>query len=50
MRTPSFWPLDLDWDEQIYDKVAWDLPGLRRRLREKRKSTKRLTRKTLAAL
>jgi hypothetical protein len=41
MTTPKFWPLDLDPEGQIYENVAWDLPGLRRRPSAK-KTTKRL--------
>jgi hypothetical protein len=42
MTTPNFWPLDLDPEGQIYDNVAWDLPGFRRR----RSSVKNTTRRT----
>jgi hypothetical protein len=30
MNTRKFWPLDLDPEGQIYENVAWDLPGFRR--------------------
>jgi len=26
---PQFWPLDDDADVEIYDTLAWDLPGFR---------------------
>jgi hypothetical protein len=29
MNTSKFWPLDYDTDGEIYENVAWDLPGLR---------------------
>jgi hypothetical protein len=31
MSTSKFWPLDYDSDGEIYENVAWDLPGFRRR-------------------
>ncbi len=30
MKTRKFWPLDSDSEEEIYENVAWDLPGFRR--------------------
>lgn len=27
----NFWPLDYDTEDEIYDNLSWDLPGLRRR-------------------
>jgi hypothetical protein len=30
MSTARFWTLDIDLEGQIYDNVAWDLPGFRR--------------------
>jgi len=30
MSTFKFWPLDYDPDGEIYENVAWDLPGFRR--------------------
>ena len=29
----SFWPLDYEIEDEIYDNLAWDLPGLRKRKR-----------------
>jgi hypothetical protein len=29
MKTRKFWPLDSDLEGQIYENVAWDLPGFR---------------------
>jgi len=29
MNTRKFWPLDIDPEGEIYENVAWDLPGLR---------------------
>jgi len=30
MTTHKFWPWDYDPDGEIYENVAWDLPGFRR--------------------
>ena len=30
MSTRNFWPLDYDPEGEIYENVAWDLPGFRR--------------------
>jgi len=30
MKTRKFWPLDSDTEGEIYENVAWDLPGFRR--------------------
>jgi len=30
MTKRKFWPLDYDPDGEIYENVAWDLPGYRR--------------------
>lgn len=27
MNTRKFWPLDFDPEGEIYENVAWDLPG-----------------------
>jgi hypothetical protein len=27
MNTRNFWPLDFDPEEEIYENLAWDLPG-----------------------
>ena len=29
MSTSKYWPIDTDPEGQIYDNVAWDLPGFR---------------------
>jgi hypothetical protein len=31
MQKRKFWPFDCDPDGEIYENVAWDLPGYRRR-------------------
>jgi hypothetical protein len=31
MTTRKFWPLDFDPEGEIYENVAWDLPGFRLR-------------------
>jgi hypothetical protein len=41
MRTPKFWPLDMDSEGQIYDNPAWDLPGFRRRAVPAKQTAKR---------
>ncbi len=33
MTTRKFWPLDFDPEGEIYENVAWDLPGFRGRRR-----------------
>jgi hypothetical protein len=40
--TPRFWPLDYDPDGEIYENLAWDLPG--RRIRRVGKSASRVSR------
>lgn len=34
MEKRKFWPLDFDPEGEIYDNVAWDLPGYRSQRRE----------------
>jgi hypothetical protein len=29
MTTHRFWPLDYNPEDEIYESVAWDLPGFR---------------------
>jgi hypothetical protein len=29
MMKRQFWPLDYDPEDEIYDSLAWDLPGYR---------------------
>ena len=31
MKTRKFWPLDSNLEGEIYENVAWDLPGYRPR-------------------
>lgn len=31
MNTRNFWPLDFDPEGEIYESVAWDLPGFKNR-------------------
>jgi len=40
MITRKFWPLDSDLEGEIYENVAWDLPGFRRESPEKRTSAR----------
>jgi hypothetical protein len=37
MSAFNFWPLDYDPDGEIYENVAWDLPGFRPRKKTTRK-------------
>ena len=30
MSNPKYWPLDYEPEDEIYDNLAWDLPGFRR--------------------
>ncbi len=30
MNTRKFWPLDFDPEGEIYESLAWDLPGFKR--------------------
>jgi hypothetical protein len=41
MSESKFWLLDYDPEGQIYDNLAWDLPGFRRELRVPPKSKRR---------
>ena len=38
MDTRKFWPLDFDPEGEVYENVAWDLPGYRRRRTAHRRS------------
>jgi hypothetical protein len=42
MNKRNFWPLDLDPEEEIYENLAWDLPGYKRH-RENRSSPRTVT-------
>ena len=39
MSNPKYWPLDYEPEGEIYDNLAWDLPGYQRdrKVRSKRK-------------
>ena len=41
MNTRKFWPLDFDPEGEIYENVAWDLPGYQRS-RESRPTPQRV--------
>ncbi len=45
MNTRKFWPLDYDPEGEIYENLAWDLPGFRHGRREKQTSRKASERK-----
>jgi hypothetical protein len=42
MEKRKFWPLDFDPEGEIYDNVAWDLPGYRNHRRAISSPRKRL--------
>jgi len=31
MITQKFWPLDYDPEDEVYETLAWDLPGYRKK-------------------
>jgi hypothetical protein len=41
MSTSNFWPLNDDSEGEIYENVAWDLPGFRLGKRRRRKPAER---------
>jgi hypothetical protein len=41
MSKSKYWPMDTDTEGQIYDNVAWDLPGFRNERLSPEKSTQR---------
>ena len=43
MITRKFWPLDFDPEGEIYENVAWDLPGYKRLASARRVSRRRPT-------
>jgi hypothetical protein len=43
--TRNFWPLDYDPEGEIYENVAWDLPGFRRTTNLKPKPKRRADRR-----
>jgi hypothetical protein len=45
MNTRNFWPLDFDPEEEIYENLAWDLPGYKIH-REKQPSPRTATART----
>ena len=42
-KTFSYWPLDFEPEDQIYENPSWDLPGLRRKLSDVRKKKSSLS-------
>ena len=42
----KFWPLDDDSDGEIYDNLAWDLPGFRPNPKRSQVKTRRKALKT----
>ena len=46
MYTPKFWLLDYDPEGEIYENVAWDLPGYRRAGPPRRGQAPRKSRRT----
>lgn len=45
MTKRKFWPLDFDPEGEIYENVAWDLPGYKRTRKARGASTRRATQK-----
>ncbi|HTS32046.1 MAG TPA: hypothetical protein VMH81_39515 [Bryobacteraceae bacterium] len=41
MKKSNYWPLDYDPEGEIYDSLAWDLPGFRREGRDPRRPRQR---------
>jgi len=41
MSTRKFWPLDYDPEGEIYENVAWDLPGYRQKRQPNPKSSRK---------
>ena len=46
MQTRKFWPLDFDPEGEIYETLAWDLPGFRRDRRKRSESGRHPTKKS----
>jgi len=49
MDTRKFWPLDFDPEGEIYETVAWDLPGFRRNRRRPGAAVRRPIKKSRRA-
>ena len=45
MTKRKFWPLDFDPEGEIYENVAWDLPGYKRARKARAASVRRPTKK-----
>jgi hypothetical protein len=45
MTKRKFWPLDFDPEGEIYENVAWDLPGYKRTGKARAATTRRPTQK-----
>ena len=41
MNTQKFWPLDYDPEDEVYETLAWDLPGYRKKTHARVKLTPR---------
>jgi hypothetical protein len=39
MNTHKFWPLDYDPEDEVYETLAWDLPGYRKKTHARVKLT-----------
>ena len=46
----KFWPLDDNSEGEIYDNLAWDLPGYRRRKSDSRVKSRRKPRENQVKL
>jgi len=49
MNTRKFWPLDFDPEGEIYETLAWDLPGFKRSRRARPSTDRHRTKKSRPA-
>lgn len=49
MTRREFWPLDFDPEGEIYENVAWDLPGYRQAAKARPAPNRNLTQKSRRA-
>ena len=40
IKKSKFWPLDYEPEDEIYENLSWDLPGLRRTARRRAPDTR----------
>lgn len=49
MKTRKFWPLDFDPEGEIYETLAWDLPGFKPGGSRRRSADRRVLKKSRRA-